>query len=235
MKKLSLIIAVLFFVATSISAQNKNEQHYNIEVTGVAEKEIVPDEIYIDIQLKERVEKGKKLTLDFLENQLKQELKTIGIPEENLFIGDINAILAKTGWWKEEVLSVAKYNVKVTNANKMKLLFERFKKLKISNVNITKATHSKIKVLQKENRIAAIKAAKEKATYLLEAIDAKVGKPIYVRENNVNVYQPRVANMSSLKIRGVASLENTDVAKNKIIQFEKIKLSSSVFVKFEIE
>lgn len=233
MKKILLIVFVLFLVTATTLGQS-NPQNL-IEVTGIAEKEIVPDEIYIDIHLKERVERGKKLTLDFLENQLKQELKAIGIPEENLFIGDINAVLAKTGWWKEEVLSVAKYNVKVTNAERMKLLFERFKKLKISNVNITKATHSKIKEFQKENRIAAIKAAKEKATYLLTAIDAKVGMPIYVRENNVNIYQPRMANMSSLKVRGMASLEDNKPIKASVVQFEKIKLSSSVFVKFLID
>ena len=233
MKKICITLLLAFSITSMLTAQEKETAY--IEVTGVAEKEIIPDEIYIDIQLKERVEKGKKLTLDFLETQLKQELKSIGIPQENLFIGDINAILAKTGWWKEEVLSVAKYNLKVTNATKMKLLFERFKKLKINNVNIVKATHSKIKELQKENRVAAIKAAKEKATYLLEAINVNVGKPFYVRENNVNIYQPRLANMNSFKIRGASSLENADIAENKVVQFEKIKLTSSVFVKFTIE
>lgn len=234
MKKIVLLGLLLITTNTVLFAQTNIEKRY-IEVTGVAEKEIIPDEIYIDIQLKERIEKGKKLTLDFLENQLKKELKSIGIPQENLFIGDINATLAKTGWWKEEVLSVANYNLKVSNAARMKLLFESFKKLEIYTVNISKATHSKLKELQKENRIAAIKAAKAKANYLLEAIDAKVGKPFYVRENNINVYQPRTANMHSLKIKGMASLENSDIAEQKVVQFEKIKLSASVFVKFEIE
>ena len=233
MKRLFIVLILLINIGNALTAQEKETAY--IEITGVAEKEIIPDEIYIDITLKERVEKGEKLTLDFLENELKQELKTIGIPKENLFIGGINAILAKTGWWKEEILSVAKYNLKVTNATKMKLLFERLKQLKITNVNIIKATHSKIKEFQKENRIAAIKAAKEKATYLLEAIDANVGKPFYVRENNINLYQPRTASMSSLKIRGMASLENADIAQPNVVKFEKIKLSSSVFVKFEIE
>lgn len=233
MKKTFITLVLVFSITNSLISQEKETAY--IEVTGVAEKEIVPDEIYIDIQLKERVEKGKKLNLDYLEIQLKQELKSIGIPQENLFIGDINAILAKTGWWKEEVLSVAKYNLKVTNATKMKLLFKSFKKLKINDVHIVKATHSKIKELQKENRVTAIKAAKEKATYLLGAIDANVGKSFYVRENNVNIYQPRLANMNSFKIRGASSLENADITENKVVQFEKIKLTSSVFVKFTIE
>jgi uncharacterized protein YggE len=234
MKKIFLTLVLVFSITSTLISQ-ENETAY-MEVTGIAEKEIIPDEIYIDIQLKERVEKGKKLTLDFLENQLKQELKSIGIPQENLFIGNINAILAKTGWWKEEVLSVAKYNLKVTNATKMKLLFECFKKLKINNVNIVKATHSKIKELQKENRIAAIKAAKQKASYLLGAIDAKVGKPFYVKENNIVPYQNRFANANNIIIRGISSINSKFKSEEKkVIQFEKIKLSSSVFVKFTIE
>lgn len=234
MKKLTLLLAIVLFSSSLLIAQNTTNKEF-IEVTGKAEKEVVPDEIYIDIQLKERVEKGKKLSLDYLESELKRELKAIGIPQENLFIGDINAILAKTGWWKEELLSIAKYNLKVTNATKMKLLFERFKILKIRNVNIVKATHSKIKKLEKENRIAAIKNAKEKATYLLNAIDATVGIPLYVRENNVNIYQPRMSSMNSYKVKRMASMESIDIATPKVVQFEKIKLTSSVYVKFEIK
>jgi hypothetical protein len=82
-------------------------------VTGIAEIEIVPNEIYLDISIKERSEKGKKLTLDFLENQLKTVLKSIEIPEKNLSISDVNAVLAKTGWWSEELFSVANYSLKV--------------------------------------------------------------------------------------------------------------------------
>ena len=177
MKKNSFLLFFLFTV--TLFAQTQNQKPY-IEVTGTAEIEIVPNEIYLDISIKERTEKGKKLTIDYLENQLKSVLKKIDIPEKNLSISDVNAVLAKTGWWKEEVLSIANYSLKVNGASKLKKIFEHFKKMNISDVNITKATHSNIIEIRKKNRIKAIKIAKEKADYLLAAIGEQTGKPIII-------------------------------------------------------
>ena len=128
MKFLKLII-LLFFTSTIFSQVNNNSEIKPfIEVVGTAETEIIPNEIYVNITLKERIEKGDKLTIQFLENQLKEQLIDVGIPKENLFISDVNAVLAKTGWFTEEVLSIANYSLKVNGADKLKQLFECFKK-----------------------------------------------------------------------------------------------------------
>ena len=68
MKKINLLVLLLF--TATIFAQTQTQKAY-IEVTGIAETELSPNEIYLDICIKERTEKGKKLTIDFLENQLK--------------------------------------------------------------------------------------------------------------------------------------------------------------------
>ena len=232
MKKISFLFCYLFTI--TILAQTQVQKPY-IEVTGVAETEIVPNEIFLDICIKERNEKGKKLTIDYLENQLKSELKKIGIAEKNLSISDVNAVLSKTGWWKEEVLAVANYTLKVNGANKLKLLFENFKKLNISDVNITKATHSNIIALRKKNRIKAIKIAKEKADYLLTAIGQQTGKPIIINEINTGS-QPNFVNANFVnKSRGYASISKIKNYKNEIVQFEKLKIISSIYVKFQIK
>lgn len=232
MKNFKLILFLLF--TSAILAQSNSQKPY-IDVTGIAEIEIVPNEIYLDISIKERSEKGKKLTLDFLENQLKTVLKSIEIPEKNLSISDVNAVLAKTGWWSEELFSVANYSLKVNGADKLKLLFENFKKLKISDVNIAKATHSDLINIKKKNRIKAIKAAKEKADYLLNAIGEQTGKPIIINElanndqdfANAN-YLNNNANYSIMKVRGSSF-------KNETVEFTSIKITSSIYVKFEIK
>jgi hypothetical protein len=232
MKSFKLILFLLF--TSAILAQSNSQKPY-IDVTGIAEIEIVPNEIYLDISIKERSEKGKKLTLDFLENQLKTVLKSIEIPEKNLSISDVNAVLAKTGWWSEELFSVANYSLKVNGADKLKLLFENFKKLKISDVNIAKATHSDLINIKKKNRIKAIKAAKEKADYLLNAIGEQTGKPIIINElanndqdfANAN-YLNNNANYSIMKVRGSSF-------KNETVEFTSIKITSSIYVKFEIK
>ncbi|AOW18475.1 hypothetical protein LPB03_13870 [Polaribacter vadi] len=238
MKNFKLIFFLLF--TSAFLAQSTGQKPY-IEVTGTAEIEIVPDEIYLDITLKERTEKGKKITLDVLENQLKTVLKKIGIPEKNLSISDVNAVLAKTGWWSEEIFSVANYSLQVNGADNLKQLFENFKKLEISDVNIAKATHSNLINIKKKNRIKAIKAAKEKADYLLNAIGEQTGKPIIINElannnNNNNNNQTFVnanylnnnANYSMIKVRG-------NGFKDETVEFKTIKITSSIYVKFEIK
>jgi uncharacterized protein YggE len=231
MKKLKFIFFLLF--TSAVLAQTTIQQPY-IEVTGTSEIEIIPDEIYLDICVQERIEKGEKLTIDILENQLKSVLRNIGIPEKNLSISDVNAVLAKTGWWKEEVLSIANYTLKVNGATKLKKLFESFKNLKISQVNITKATHSNIIEIKKKNRITAIKMAKEKADYLLSAIGEQTGKPKIINElvnNNQNFIN---ANFISGYASG-NSMSKMRSSKNKIVEFQKIKIKSSIYVKFNIK
>ena len=73
---------VLFLLFTSTILAQAQVQKPFIEVTGTSEIRIVPDEIYLDICLKERNEKGEKLTITYLETQLKSALKKIGIPEK---------------------------------------------------------------------------------------------------------------------------------------------------------
>ena len=237
MKAIKLIILILF-TTTLFSQKNNQEPKPYIEIIGTAETEIIPDEIYLNICFTERMEKGKKLTIKLLENKLKSQLNIIGIPENNLSISDVNAVLAKTGWWKEEVFSIANYSLKVNGAEKLKKLFEGFKKLKISEVNITKATHSNIIEIIKNNRIKAIKIAKEKSDYLLSAIGEKTGKPISINEISNN-NQQNFANINLFNNSSTKRVKNISVVgygvQKETVQFEKIKISSSIYVKFKIK
>ncbi|WP_299016230.1 SIMPL domain-containing protein [uncultured Polaribacter sp.] len=228
--------ALLLFLFISIFsfAQSNSIVKPFIEVVGTSEKEIIPDEIYLDIFLNERMEKGQKVNLEYLENQLKQELKNLGIPENNLFIADVNAVIAKTGWFTKEQLSKAKYSLKVNSAVKLKMFFDCLDDLKITKVNIAKATHSKITELREENRINAIKAAKNKAIYLLNAIDEKVGKSLIVNEIN-NKNNQNFATANTLQVNNYSAGISKINRGQSIIQFEKIVIKTSIYVKFAIE
>lgn len=237
MKKINYLFFLFFTI--SFLAQNTNSKPY-IEVTGTSEIEVIPDEIYLDISLKERSEKGKKLTISILENQLKSALKEIGIPEGNLSISDINNILSKTGLWKKEILSFTNYSLKVNGVNKLKKLFDSFKKLKVFSVNITKTTHSDIIGLKKKNRIKAINAAKEKSDYLLSTIGKETGNPLIV--NEINLLNKENYRNNNINIRGLSSnykYYDYNVtgygAIKKSMEFKKIKITSSIYVKFSIK
>ena len=134
---------------------------------------------------------------------------------------------------KKELTVKNEYVLKVGDASTVSQVFEKLDELKIVEAHISRVSHSKLPELQKEVRILAIKAAKDKAEYLLSAIDEKIGKPIYVHELSSSYsddelgYTSNVVFIDGVKVRGEAAM-------NETIEFQKIILQSSIYVKFEI-
>lgn len=232
MKKI--IVIIILFVSVPVIAQVNNNQQAKpyIDVTGKAEKEVTPNEIYISILLEERMQRGKKVTIQTQENQLKQTLQNIGVPLENLEVSDLNSSILKTGLWRKNNLAKAEYTLKLNGTENLKRVFESFENLKVKQARITKVEHSDIENLKRQNRIDAIKAAKEKANYLLKAIGEEVGKPMIVNEretyNYANRFKRNQSSLDEIVVTGYGTID-------KPIAFEKIKIVSSVYVKFEIK
>ena len=228
---------VAFFFSITITAQSiANNEKSIIDVTGTAAMEVSPDEIYIDLCLEERMEDGKKITLENLETDLKNELTKASIPLHNLYISDINAVIAKTGWFTKETLTTGYYSLKIIELPKIKKVFKIFEKLNITSAHITKASHSNIVELRKKNRINAIKAAKHKADYLLNAIGSKTGKPLKVIEQEQEYQNYATVN----HLRNSNNYRASSISKIKphhkgTVQFENIKITSSIHVLFEIQ
>src|SRR5690606_15285302 len=97
---------------------------------------------------------------------------------------------------------------------------------------ISHVSHSRLEELKKEVRVEAISAAKQKADYLLEAIGHKTGKALYVREDNYSMPVARVYAESNVMMKSdYSQLDSADTQ----IQFKKITISASVYVRFLIE
>jgi uncharacterized protein YggE len=103
---------------------------------------------------------------------------------------------------------------------------------------ISKMSHSRIDSIKKEMRIKAIKAAKDKATYLLTAIDAKPGKPLLIQERDYGEAMP--APFSANYAGG--QNQEADAYRSKVligevhdVQLKMIKVQSSIFAKFQIQ
>lgn len=217
-------LLIVAFLLTHILAfgQSSTEQPY-IEVTGNSEKEVIPDEIYIEITIKEKHDNKNKVTIEEQEEKLKNIVKSIGIDLANLYLSDVNASYVKIRWQKKDMQTKKDYTLKVSDAKTVGKVFNELEKIEITDAFISRVSHTKLDSLRKDVKIMAIKAAKEKADYLLAAIGEKTGKPLYIREN------PQTVVMSG----GYAN-SNFDDNKNEI-QFQKIKLTSSIYVKFTID
>jgi hypothetical protein len=206
-------------------------------VNGYAEKEVIPNEIYIGITLRERMENKEKVTIESQEKQLREVLTTLSIPISNLSIADANADYVKVSWQKRDVLTKKEYQLKVGNATTVGKVFQELEKMKIQDGYIDHVSHSAIDSLRKQVRIEAIKAAKEKSDYLLSAIGQKTGKALIVSElENNTLTRSDLARMparAANKMFSDGAFESLE--REPEIEFQKIKLSYSIYTKFTIQ
>jgi uncharacterized protein len=224
----------LLITAMITNGQNKTTNSHEkpyIEVNGTAEKEIVPDEIYIAIVIREKYENRVKVTIDNQEEKLINAIRSLGIEGSNLYLSDANADYVKIKWHRKDVLTKKDYLLKVTNATTVGQVFQKLEEIEINDAYISKVSHSNIDNLRKEIRILAIKAAKEKADYLLNAIGEKTGKALIVNEKNQNTITQRNISANTFSVNETKS----NALSNYEIQFQKIKLTASIYVKFSIE
>jgi len=235
------LLFISLFITTFLTygqtiPQKADDKPY-IEVTGTAEMEVEPDEIFIRIVIKERYENRTKVGIEEQEEKMKTALKSINIDLTNLYLSDANADYVKISWRKNNLITKKEYTLKVSNATTVGKVFMELEKLEITDAFIERVSHSRIDSLQKEVRIIAIKAAKEKADYLLSAIDEKTGKPLKIVENPQQIWYANGINNqeSNTKIIVSGGIPNSYGDIENEIKFEKIKLSSSIFVKFEIQ
>jgi uncharacterized protein YggE len=100
------------------------------------------------------------------------------------------------------------------------------------NANISRVAHSEIEKYRKEVKIIAVKAAKEKAGYLLEAIGETVGKPLMIQERESYNEMPE----ANYRMKTLSEMADNEMALEELpeLSFQKIKLKYSVFARFEI-
>ena len=255
MKQLQILCFSLaaFLISNTAFAQNQNlaEESPYIEVAGYAEQEVIPDEIYIGFTLRERYVYKEKETMEQLEKKLTDAVKKLDIPIEDLTLADAKSGYVRINIAKKGVLAKKNYLLKVTDAATVGKVFEEFEKIEITGATIATVRYSRLDSLKKEVKIAAMKDAKEKADYLLESIGEKTGKPLVVKENVVqNLASEEIRrapgrNVSNNDAFGFStntiykasdsSFANEISDPDPVIQFQKIKISSSIYVKFSIQ
>lgn len=231
MKKQILILAFLFIAAVVQAQDSKNfiDQNY-IEVTGVAYKEVVPDEIYLTVQINEKDNKGKE-SLEKLERDMLAKLKSLGIDtKQDVMLNDLTSNFKFFFLKRTDIFTSKEYTVKVNNAGLAGKVISGLSDIGISNVALDRVEYSKEEELKMEVKRMAILNAKEKANLLVGALDQQVGKALHIQEfDNPRVYRPQVMEM---KVRGASSL---DAQAQPEFDFDKIRVDASIQVKFAID
>lgn len=231
MKKMMLLATAFVLVALSVSAQQAETFPSYIEVNGVAEKEIAPNEIYLSITINERDSKGK-ISIDEQQRDMVAVLKKLGVkPAEQLKMLDLTSSYFKRG----NALAKAQYELKLASAVEVARVWRALDELGISQVTVQRVSHTDIEALKAEVRADAMRAARDNARALAEAIDQKAGKCFWIADYSSPVKTTyAVANM---KARGVMeeSASFDAMVEEEGLEFQTISLQHRVQAKFVLE
>ncbi|WKN42706.1 SIMPL domain-containing protein [Tunicatimonas pelagia] len=230
-------IILLFCVSLTSFAQSEEEPMVKkIEVTGQAEEEVVPDEIYFAITLKEYLgDNKKKVVIDKLERELYQAVRKVGVAEEDLRVEDIQSY--NYNWYRrnrpqrEEFLASKKYTIKFEKLDEVNDLFAYLDAKGIQSTDIDRYDHSRRDEFERDLKIKALQNAKEKAKYLLNGIDENLGGVLEVTEINTGNQSPTYYREMSYARMDMAEAESSQ---DPSIEFQKIKLRYEVRAVFEI-
>lgn len=245
MKKILLALLLGSSLLTA-SAQTTTAVPRHIAVIGTAEIEIVPDEIYLSVSISEFTKDKKKYTIEELESGFVNFVEKITLtPRKDISMDGLDADLIALKRKTKDAVIRKSYEVKFKNEKQVAQLMAVMDSLHLSSANVSRYSHSKMDEYKKQIKIDAIKAAKTKADYLLEAIGAKAGKPISVDEPNGLVtvdsgfddFRPFRGNVFQSNSR---YLENNiggsyGGAENESIGEKKIKLRYTINAQFEIQ
>jgi uncharacterized protein YggE len=182
MKAIILTVILIFGLTLTLFGQRIVDAIRGIEVSGTAERMVIPDQLTFRITLAERMSARSKVTIEQQETQLRTELEKIGVDvSKDLSIYDISARYVRQRRLKD-VLARQDYRLVIRDLNKVAPLQDLADRINVSSLDPVIAENTRIDDIRRELRIEAIKAAKTKAEYLMLAIGGKVGSAIFVKE-----------------------------------------------------
>lgn len=228
------IIFNLFLVILCSHLGAQVQEPPYIEVQARAEKEVVPDQIYVMIALFEIQDGRKSIKLAEQESKLKNIVKGLGLPLSNLSLYNAQANYGNiNNWGKKDVIDRKYYSLKVSNAETIGKLYEELNKIYINEAYIYKSEYSQKDSLLQDLRIEAMRKAKNQANVMTRAIGSKVGKPLIIREQQE--YYP-VAYENAMMTKGLYETDDA-VSSNmsESMEYKPLKISLSVYVKFALD
>lgn len=229
MKKL-IAMAVVALMALPAAAQMQEAYPSYIQVTGRAEKELTPDEFYLQIVINERDSKGK-ISVESQQRDMVAVLRKLGVDvEKQLKMANLSSEFFK----KNTSVAMAKYQLQLGSSGEVAKVWQALDDLGISNISILKVTHSQLDKYKQEVRLEAMRNARESAQEMAGAIGQTIGKCFYIYDSNSNVL-PVMHDNAVLMRSAKAVADAESVAEEDPLEFKTIKLEYGVQAKFVLE
>ena len=229
MKKL-IAMAVVALMTLPAAAQMQEAYPSYIQVTGRAEKELTPDEFYLQIVINERDSKGKT-SVESQQRDMVAVLRKLGVDvEKQLKMANLSSEFFK----KNTSVAMAKYQLQLGSSGEVAKVWQALDDLGISNISILKVTHSQLDKYKQEVRLEAMRNARESAQEMAGAIGQTIGKCFYIYDSNSNVL-PVMYDNAVLMRSAKAAADAESAAEEDPLEFKTIKLEYGVQAKFVLE
>ncbi|GMN10366.1 hypothetical protein MTsPCn9_31680 [Croceitalea sp. MTPC9] len=225
------VFLILIISTTTIMAQSTNFLDVSyLETSARVDTLVNPDKIYLNITIKEKDSKGRK-SVEEQENKMAQSLKSLGIDiDKQLTIKDLASNYKKYFLRSKEVLKSKQYSLLVYDGLTAGKVMAALENIDIANTYLERTEYSKMDELELTLKSRAVKKAKLKAEALTKPLGQKVGMAIHIVDNS-QPYYPRY-NQPRMEMKAMAMDASTPEPLD--IGFEKIKVESTVNVKFKI-
>lgn len=229
--KRAIVLVAAALMALPAAAQVQEAFPSYIQVNGRAEREIAPDEFYLQIVIAERDSKGK-ITVESQRRDMIAALKRQGIDvEKQLKVANLSSEFFK----KKTSVATAKYQLELHSAAEVSKVWQALDALGISNVSIAKVTHSQIERFKEEVRVEAMRNARQTAASLAEAVGQTIGRCFYVYDSNYDVVPAYYNNSVMLRTKGTYDAAEGAADEEEQLDFKTIRLQYNVQTKFVLE
>jgi uncharacterized protein YggE len=238
MKKILIAFALALFMRPAIAQETKPFPK-TISVSGSSEIEVVPDEIYVQVDLREYNKKnGDKIDINTIKNNFLEACKSIGLTDKDVTVQGYQGY-DNNYWWmrkkkKEnpDLKASISYSIKVSKVDMLDALVDKMDDEATQNFFIAKASYSKMEELKKNLKIAAVKAAREKAIYLSEAIGEHIGEAITINDP-AEINPPPRPYYANEMLKTASALDSTTPPMD--VDFKKMKIQYEVNVVFALK
>lgn len=211
-----------------------------VNVTATAEMEVLPDEVWVQVQLQEYDKKGAgKISLEKISNDFLTKMKSVGLSEKEVSLQSASGYDNNYWQWyrrnkqkNPDMKASISYLLKLHSVKQMEQVVAQLDDEATQNFYIQKLSHSKMEDYRNQLKVQALKNARAKAQVLAEAVGAKVGMVYQINEPVENMYeQPRVYARAMAKN---AAMEMADEPAMDV-DFKKLKLKFEAPVSFLLD
>ncbi|KIO53210.1 SIMPL domain-containing protein [Flavobacterium hibernum] len=235
MKELLLTLFLLFSIHSFSQDKNLIDKPF-IETSGKADTLVMPDKIWINVLVTEKDFKGKK-SVEELEQEMIQKLESIGInTQKDLTLNYMSSNFKNYLLKQTDIFKSKSYSILVTNAKMTAKVFIGLEEIGISNVRIDKIENTEEKKIKLLINAKAILNAKKIAESFAKPLNQKIGNAIQI-SNLDDITKLSTGMLRGIAVTGYSSKSDEDRSSNNDtnIEFEKIKISTSVQARFLLE